>query len=257
MFGISIIIPAYNEERRIGRTLERYSLFFEELRRRNILDYEILVVINGTTDGTEEVVKGFSLSNVRVRYLNLAQSGKGNAVIQGFRIALGSEKNHLIGFTDADMATTPEEFWKVICESVKYDGAIADRYQKDSKIRPKPSLKRLLAKRAFNYLARALLLMPYGDTQCGAKVFKKEALENVIQKLAMSEWAFDVELLYQMNKNGYRIKSVPISWCDEEYSTINFWKAGPGMALGIVRLRIINSPMKFLMDAYDKLRRNL
>ena len=99
--------------------------------------------------------------------------------------------------------------------------------------------------------------MNYKDTQCGAKIFRKEAIKSVIGKMKEKRWAFDVELLYQMNKNGYRIKSVPISWCDEEYSTINFWKAGPGMALGIVRLRIINSPMKFLMDAYDKLRRNL
>ncbi|MDP4039339.1 MAG: glycosyltransferase [Candidatus Pacearchaeota archaeon] len=256
MKKIAIIIPAYNEERRIGKTLEEYSRYFEDIIKEGIIDYEILVVINNTRDGTEEIVKFFADKNNKISYINLERGGKGFAVIEGFKRALINSENYFIGFTDADMATRPDEFFKLVVACKKSDGAIADRYGKKSKIYPKPSIKRLLAKRAFNILSRSLLLLPFKDTQCGAKVFRRDALERVIPYLSMSEWAFDVELLYHLKKNKFLVTSVPIVWIDEEYSKINFWKSGPWMALGIVRLRLLNSPMKNIIKIYDLWNKN-
>ncbi len=249
-------MPAYNEEKRIGKTLETYSNYFNKLEMDKKLDYEILVVINNTRDKTEEIVKKYAKINKNIKYLNFKQGGKGFAVIEGFKDALRRE-NNIIGFVDADMATTPEYFYKLIENIGSYDGAIASRYIKGSVIEPKPNIQRLIAKKFFNMLVRILLFLPYKDTQCGAKVFRRECIENVLNNIAMSQWAFDVDLLYSMRKAGFRIKEVQTKWADKEYSKINFWKAGPWMVLGVLRLRIFNSPMKRFIRIYDKFLRVL
>ena len=251
MDKISIIIPAHNEEKRIENTLKSYSRYFEGLKMNENLDYEILVVINNTTDRTEEIVKEAQNKNKKIRYLNFKQGGKGFAVIMGFKEALKKDFD-LIGFVDADMATSPEEYWKLISNIKNYDGIIADRYLKNSKIYPSPTIKRLMARKLFNFVIRTLLLLPYEDTQCGAKIFKVKAVKAVLPYLTMSHWAFDVELIYTLRKKGFRVKALPTVWVDKEYSKINFWKAGPWMTLGVIRLRLLNSPLKRFMKIYDK-----
>ena len=252
MEKISIVIPAYNEEKRIGKTLELYSAFFNMLKKEKNLDYELLIVINNTTDNTENIVKNAQNKNDKIIYLNLKRGGKGYAVIEGFKEAL-KRSSDLIGFVDADLATSPEEYSKLIFSIGKFDGAIADRYTKGSKVFPPATFRRLVVGRIFNFLIRSLLFLPFKDTQCGAKLFKRSALERIIPLLGMSQWAFDVDLLYNLYKNKFNIISVPTIWIDKEYSKINFIRAGPWMALGIIRLRILNSPMKNLIRIYDKL----
>lgn len=251
MVSLSIIIPAYNEERRIGKTLDSYSKHFEYLRKVAGLDSEIIVVINNTTDNTEEVVKASQKNNSRIRYLNLPGAGKGYAIIEGFKEAL-KRKVDFIGYVDADMATKPEDFYDLIRNIGNHGGVIASRYMKGSVIDPRPTVTRLIAKRMFNMWIRGWLLLPYRDTQCGAKLFSRNAIEAVISELTMSQWAFDVDLLYTLNKKGFKILEIPTKWSDKEYSTINFWQAGPFMALGVVRLRVLNSPFKGIMRLYDK-----
>src|SRR3989338_9940965 len=107
---VSIIIPAYNEEKRIGNTLKEYSRFFENLRKEKKLNYEILVVINNTKDNTELIVKKYQKKNKNIKYINLPKGGKGYATAEGFKNAL-SQKNDLLCFVDADMATSPEAFY--------------------------------------------------------------------------------------------------------------------------------------------------
>ncbi len=252
MKKLSIIIPAHNEEKRIGNTLNFYSSYFENLRKTSDLGYEIIVVINNTSDGTEEIVKSIQEKNSRINFINLPRGGKGYAVIEGFKQALKGN-SEFIGFVDADMATPPDEYFKLANSLKEAHGVIADRYLKDSKIIPIPSKKRIIARKLFNFVIRSSLFLPFRDTQCGAKIFRRKALENVIPQLTMSQWAFDVELLYALKKNNYKIRAVPTVWTDKEYSKINFWKAGPWMALGVLRLRIVNSPAKRFIRVYDKL----
>ena len=174
-------MPAYNEERRIGFTLESYSNYFEALRKDKLLDYEVLIVMNNTNDRTEEIVKTFMKTNKCIKYLNFKERGKGFAVIEGFKDAL-LRKNNLIGFVDADCSTPPEAFYDLIKKINRSDGAIASRYLKESIINPKPTFKRWLSSRTFNILIRGLLFIPYRDTQCGGKLFKRNALEKVIHQ---------------------------------------------------------------------------
>jgi len=102
----------------------------------------------------------------------------------------------------------------------------------------------------FNMWVRAFLFLPYKDTQCGAKIFRKNALNNIIDSLSMSQWVFDVDLIYQLKKRGFRLNEVSTNWFDRGGSTINFWQAGPKMALGVIRLRLLNSPFKDFMRLY-------
>ncbi|MEK6844140.1 MAG: glycosyltransferase [Nanoarchaeota archaeon] len=248
----AIIIPAYNEEKRIEKTLEAYSNFFNFMKRNAKLDYEILVVINNTTDKTEEIVKKWRDRCDNIGYINLLRGGKGYAIIEGFKDAL-IRRNDFIGFVDADMATNPEEYYKLVYNLNNCDGAIADRYLKDSEVFPPATFRRLIVSRIFNFLIRALLFLNYRDTQCGAKIFRRNTIEKIIPQLSMSQWAFDVELLYLLKNKGFKIISVPTKWYDREYSKINFLRAGPWMLLGVLRLRILNSPLRKFIKIYDRL----
>ncbi|MEK6817204.1 MAG: glycosyltransferase, partial [Nanoarchaeota archaeon] len=202
MEKVSIIIPAYNEEKRIGETLDSNLRFFKALKKNKILDFEIIVVVNGSSDKTFDIVKDFSKKNKELKYLNLKRGAKGYAVIEGFKEALKSDSN-LIGFKDADMATSPEAFYDLVNKINNYDGIIASRYVKGSIINPKPSLERIFASRIFNFMIRTILGLQFKDTQCGAKLFKRKTLEKTIPRLTLSQLAFDVDLLYNIKKQGF------------------------------------------------------
>ena len=234
--------------------LENLSKVFEALRKLKKLDYNVIVVINNTTDNTEKIVKSFIRKNKRISFLNLKAGGKGYATIEGFKEAL-KKNNDFIGFVDADISTTAEEYARLALKLIdsKSDGIIASRYLPGAAIKPKPTLARILASRIYNTWIRALFLMPYKDTQCGAKIFKREAVKKVVNSLVITKWAFDVDLLYTLRKFGFRIKEEPTRWSDVSYSKINFMRAGPLMALSMLRLRLLNSPLKFVVDFYNKL----
>jgi len=253
MNKISIIIPAYNEEKRIAETLEEYGKFFTNLKKTKELDSEILIVINNTQDRTEEIVRQYQKKYKIIKYLNFKPGGKGLAIINGFKDALKDKKNIFIGFVDADLATRPEAFYDLVKNLNDFDGIIASRYVNGARVNPKQTWRRIFVSRIFNFLIRTLFLMPYRDTQCGAKVFKRRAVEEIIEKLGITQWAFDVDLLYQARKKNLKIIEYPTIWADKEYSKINFMKAGPRMALAIIRTRLINSKFKFVIRGYDML----
>ncbi|MAG37760.1 hypothetical protein CMI45_00010 [Candidatus Pacearchaeota archaeon] len=244
---LAIIIPAYNEEARIGTTLSGYTKRFESLRKEKKLDYNILVVINNTKDNTEKIVKSHIKLNSRISYLNLVKGGKGYATIEGFKSAL-SQDFDLIGFVDADMATSPEAFYYLIEHLGSADGAIANRYSKKSKITPAFSFRTLIVAKVFHTLVRSLFFLPYRDTQCGAKVFNKKATETIVEKVKMSQWAFDVELLYHLYSSGFKIKELPTIWQEVEGSKLDLKKASIQMLFSILQLRVRYSPFRRILQ---------
>jgi len=257
---INIIIPAYNEEKRIEKMLERYCKFFGELKKIKELDYEVIIVINNTTDNTEETVKEEIKKYPEIKYLNFKQGGKGFAIIEGFKNSL-SENNDLIGFVDADMATPPEAFYDLVKNINRYDGIIASRWMKGANTKRKFT-KRLISA-GFNFIVRSLFLFPYKDTQCGAKLFKREVIEELVDELKITQWAFDVNLLYLCKKKKFKIKEYPTFWRDKKGSNItSIPKTSLQMFAGIIRLRLINSflepilrPVKFILRYGDRLLR--
>ena len=253
---ISIIIPAYNEEKRIGKTLKEYKEFFQELEKRKVLDFEIIVVLNACRDNTLGVVEKNKFPQLKI--LDFKQDGKGFAIIEGFKDAL-KRKNDMIGFVDADMATSPAAYYDLIQNIDNYDGIIGSRWLKDSKVTKRIFLRKITSW-GFNFITRSLFLMNYTDTQCGAKLFKKKVVEKIICELNLTRWAFDVNLLYLCKKNKFRIKEHPTTWEDKKDSKLGVFKVSIQMFLGILRLRLINSffepilrPIKFILKWGDNL----
>jgi glycosyltransferase involved in cell wall biosynthesis len=248
--SLSIVIPAYNEEKRIGATLKAYSKYFNNIKNKLAFPYEILVVINNTSDRTEEIVKSYSIKNKNIKYLNLVKGGKGYAIVQGFKYAL-KRNFSLISFVDADMSTSPQALYDLAINLKDYDGIIGNRWASTSVIAQKQSRMRQLASRVFNFLVKSLFFMNYQDTQCGAKIFKKQVIAKIVDKIYITQWAFDVNLLYLCKVNNFKIREYPTTWEDKGDSKVKVIKTSLKMLFGILRLRIINSPFSKIIKLYD------
>lgn len=231
---LSIVIPAYNEEKRITETLEKYLCFYCHH------SVELIIVLNGCTDNTLGMVEPFIKKYPsRVKFKNIKQAiGKGGAVREGFKMA----QSEFIGFLDADGSTCPEEFNKLIEKSKGFDGAIASRWKKGSKI-VGASILREVVSIGFIFLVKILFFMPFTDTQCGAKIFKKGVIAQVLPKLKVNNMAFDVELLYFIHRAGFRILEVSSVWVDNSSSSsalgspVNLFKNGLKMFITLLNIR--------------------
>ena len=206
---ITIVIPAFNEEARIGRTLEHYLNFFRD-------NVKFLVVLNGCTDGTERIVKEYAQrfpGKLSIR--NLAVGAKGAALKEGFLHAEGE----LVGFVDGDESTAPEEFAKLIDAIDGVDGVIASRWMPGSVVKNRGGFRKVMSP-GFVAVQKILFGLPYRDTQCGAKIFRKKVTDTIAPMLRVANMAIDVEILWLAKKNGFRIKEVPTVWVDRMSSTI-------------------------------------
>lgn len=251
---VSIIIPAHNEEKRIGKTLKEYISYFKNLKKQKILDFELIVVLNACSDNTSKVVEKYSCKELKV--LEFKQGGKGFAITEGFKEAIKNKNIDFIGFVDADLATPPKAFYdliKTLQKNKKIDGTIASRWLKNSVIKTPQTLLRKITSRGFNFLVRGILFLPYKDTQCGAKLFKRKAIEEIITELTITMWAFDIDLLYRIKKNKNVIAEIPTVWEDKRDSKLNLIKVPFKMFSSIIRLRLIHSKFNFVVKAYDKL----
>ena len=204
------------------------------------------MVINGTTDNTKNIVQSIKKKDKRIECMDLVKGGKGYAIIEGFKTAL-NKGSDLIGFVDADMATSPEAFYDLIENIGEADGMIASRYISGARVDPKQPFSRIIASRVFNFIVRALFLMPYRDTQCGAKIIKREALDKTIKDLGETQWSFDIDLLFKLRKKGFYIIERPTVWKDQKDSKLNLKKASIQMLFSIIQLRIFNSPFRDLL----------
>ncbi len=249
---IGIVIPAKNEEKRIGKMLQAYANYYQKRDRIDKNQYALLIVINNTKDATERIVLDYKKKFKNISYITLNLGGKGYGVIQGFKYFI--KKNYdLVGFVDADLSTSPEDFNDLVKNIEGYSGIIGNRWSKKSKIYRKQPLIRRFASRIYNFVVRIMFFMKYQDTQCGAKLFKIDELKKVINKIFITQWAFDINILYLCKLYGLRILEFPTAWIDEKNTTVDTIRASIKMFSGTLRLRLIYSPFKFIVRAYDKL----
>lgn len=231
MINYSIIIPAHNEEKRIRNTLINYVTFFRNTGK----SFEILVVLNGCKDRTIDVVKELKEKYKEINYVNFDEAiGKGGALLEGFKLVNGN----LITYVDADGATLPESLYELSKKIEDYDGIIGSRWIKGAKILKKQPISRRIASRGFNLLTRIILGLRYKDTQCAAKVFKKNVIDKIKNKVEPTNFAIDAVLLYHMKKEGFKIKEEPITWEDKEFSTLKIRKVIPNMLLTLIKTRM-------------------
>ncbi len=247
---LTLVIPAHNEEQRIGETLDAYALFLrQKIQKKELESFEMLIVINNCRDNTLGVVEKARKKHPEIRYLEYQKGGKGFALVEGFTYALGE----FVGFVDADMSTPPESFFDLFQHINGYDGIIASRWMNGSLIKTPQTLLRKITSMGFNFLVRSILFLPYADTQCGAKLFTKKALDSVLPEIGITQWAFDIDLLFRLQRKGFRIKEIPTVWEDKKGSRLNLTKVPLQMFAAIVRLRLIYSPLKGVVRFYDLL----
>lgn len=208
---ISLIIPAYNEETRIEGSLVSAWIYMTE---RNF-DFEIIVVDDGSTDKTIELVKQFGKAKLIRQPKNM---GKGAAVRTGMLNATGD----LRIFTDADFSTPIYEIQKVLSKlATGADICIGSRALDYSMIKKHQPFYREFMGKTFNKFVQILLFKGIKDTQCGFKGFTKEAAENIFSKAKLDGFSFDVEILYLANRAGYKIEQVPVEWYNDNRSKVN------------------------------------
>ena len=242
---VSLVIPAYNEERRLRPTLEAYE---SHLTSRYGTDAEIIVAVNGSRDRTADVATEFAATHANVVVLvEPKKVGKGGAILQGFQKARGD----IVGFVDADGSTMPDAFQDLIDHLGDAGVIIASRWIPGAVVSPKQPLKRRIASRIFNALVRGLFKVPITDTQCGAKVLSREALDIVLPRIGVTRWAFDVDLLFQVRRAGFKIVERSTVWRDIGGSQLRVVQASIEMFVAIVRLRMVYSPFRWVVTAYE------
>lgn len=240
--SVLLLIPAYNEEQRIGPVLRDYAQYF---RAHYTGQFQIVVVLNGCRDNTLQVVENAAKDFPEIRWLEFkAPIGKGGALIEGLRLWPQAE---LIGYVDADGATAPPAFLDLIKHCTDVDCAIGSRWIEGAIIEHSQSLKRRIYSRLFHMLLELLFGMRIKDTQCGAKVMRRAAMEKVHPNLRIADVAFDINLLYSLKRTGFTIREVPTTWTDKIGSKMSLNKGALAIILSVFRLRIIYIPWLYAM----------
>ena len=211
---LSLIIPAHNEEKRILKTLKDYG----EILPKKYKDYEVIVICNGCSDNTFNIVRESYKNNEKLKLINIEKAGKGNAILNGFKIA----NKKYIGFIDADDPFESNNVVEMIDFLDEYDGVIASKW-KGRRFRevPEQFSKKVLG-RGWNFLTKLFLKLKFKDTQGGAKFFRKEVIDKIDKDFICDGFEFDVELLYKINKNNFRILEHYLPLNRNESSTFKF-----------------------------------
>jgi dolichyl-phosphate beta-glucosyltransferase len=227
----SIVIPAYNEASRIPATLQEVV----ETVRQKGWSAEVIVVDDGSTDTTAEVVRRFAAEAPEVRLLqNPGNRGKGYSVRSGLLKALGD----VVMFTDADLSAPMGEaqgLFDAIAGGA--DIAIGSRWLETSRQTIRQPFYRQFFGRCFNAVTRLVMDLPFADTQCGFKAFTRTAAQTVFQLQTIQRWGFDPEILFIALKRGYRIQEIPVSWAHDERSRMSYLKDGIKMLQEIAIVR--------------------
>lgn len=233
--SVSVVIPAFNEEHRLGASLNQIRQYFQELQT----DYELIVVDDGSSDATLRVAYDFSREyslGDRIKLLaNSRNRGKGFSVRRGMLAGCGA----LALMTDSDLSTPIEEFEKLRREMTPgpCDVAFGSRDLPGSMIDLHQSWFREHAGKGFNRAVRILTGLPFKDTQCGFKLFRMAACRPLFELQRIENFAFDVELLFIARRWGLVMKEIPVRWHHSPGTKVRFSTDAPRMLLDLFRIR--------------------
>jgi dolichyl-phosphate beta-glucosyltransferase len=228
---LSIVIPAYNESKRIPATLSQVLDYTASLGKR----CEVVVVDDGSTDHTASLVEEIGRKAPSVRVLrNMPNAGKGAAVRKGMLQARGER----VLFTDADLSAPIAEAARLFeAMDAGFDVAIGSRALRREWVGVHQSAMRETAGKIFNFFIRLLTGLDYRDTQCGFKAFRREAAQAIFAAQRIDGWGFDVEALYLARKFGFRVQEVAVHWNHSEASKISPLGDGLRMAAEVLKIR--------------------
>ncbi len=229
---VSLVIPAYNEEKRLGDSLKT----IHEWMRANFERFDVTVVDDGSSDRTADVVTDFSEHAPEVEVLSLRQnSGKGYAVRTGMMSAEGD----FVIFTDADLSTPIEEVAKAL-DLMKqgWDVVIGSRALPESDVQVHQNFLRETMGKTFNLVVRMMSGLPFPDTQCGFKCFTQKAAKDIFSRAVINGFAFDVEALVLAKKLGSKMTDMPVRWINSPASKVKMFSSPLQMLWEVFKVRL-------------------
>lgn len=230
--ALSIVIPCFNEDQRLPRTVDLIEAFMKGRDE----SYELILVDDGSTDGTRQIMDAAAERATFVRVEALPRNrGKGRALATGVEVATGEQ----ILVTDADLSTPIEELDKL--EAALRAGAgiaIASRARRGSRVEVSQPIYRVLMGKAFNLLVQALLLPGIWDTQCGFKLFRADVARAAFAGLSTDGFGYDPEVLFHARRRGVKIVEVPVVWRNSAPTKVSALRSSVDMFRHIVRVRL-------------------
>ena len=227
---MSIVIPAFNEERRLPASLKQIGEFVSA----QSYPIEVVVIDNNSSDATRQIAADFASEFTYARVLHEARQGKGAAVKTGMLAARGE----YLFICDADLSMPVEEISKFMPPALNsYDVAIASREAPGAQRVGEPEYRHLMG-RVFNFIVRVLAIPKIQDTQCGFKVFRREVAREVFPLQTIDGWGFDVEVLFIALRRGYTLIEVPITWYYRPQTKISPFRDSFNMFTEVMRVRI-------------------
>jgi len=225
---VSIVLPAYNEAKRIEDTVERTAAALREISS----SFEIIIAEDGSKDGTDRICESLARKYDFVKHLHSNdRQGRGRALNRAFRSSTGN----ILGYIDVDLATDMKHLLELI-QYIRdgYDFATGSRMLPQSNV--KRPFKRGFASKGFNFLTRLMLGSKLYDHQCGFKSFRRDALFALMDKIKDTHWFWDTELFVRAQRAGYKIKEFPVEWKQGGTTKVNLVKDVFGMGSQIFRL---------------------
>jgi dolichyl-phosphate beta-glucosyltransferase len=233
---LSVVIPAYNEEHRLSESLRLALAYF----MRQTFDFEIVLVDDGSTDGTSQIAEYFMKESGRQNLVRLLKNdrnrGKGYSVRRGMLASRGQ----FALMTDSDLSTPLEEFEKLEKEVIEgaFDIAFGSRDAPGSLVVVRQSPLREMSGKVFNRMVRMITFLPYRDTQCGFKLFDMSRCRSLFERQTIDNFAFDVEILFMARRWGLSLKEVPVVWRHAGGSKVKFFRDAPRMFLDLHKIRL-------------------
>jgi glycosyltransferase involved in cell wall biosynthesis len=226
---VDVVIPVLNEAHVLEKSVRTV---LEHLRRNVAYRWQVVIVDNGSTDGTQDVAKRLTEQEPEVRFLHLHQRGRGRAL----RHAWLQGAADIVCYMDVDLSTglqhVPELIGAIAHEG--YDISTGSRLMRQSQT--KRSFKREVISRIYNVFVKVVLSTRFSDAQCGFKALSRNAVETIIPQVEDQAWFFDTELLVLAEKRGYRIKDIPVRWIEDDDSRVKIFQTGWEDIKGVFRL---------------------
>ena len=229
---LDVVIPVLNEARALADSVNALAAFLSN----NLNDYEWAVVVadNGSTDATPSICQSLSEQDSRVRHVRLEQRGRGRAL----KRAWAESNADIVAYMDVDLSTDLSALPQTIAavDDEGYDIAIGSRLKRGAQVMGR-SFKRELISRSYSLIFRAMFLAGFQDAQCGFKAVSRRAADDVAPLVVDNGWFFDTEMLLIAEKNGYRIKEIPVKWTDDPDSRVKIISTAWEDIKGLLRLR--------------------
>jgi len=226
----SVVIPVYNEERRLPSTLDRVLSFVGEDSEIT----EVIVVDDGSLDGSRELAAGFAARDRRVRVVAYEPNrGKGYAIRRGVMAAVSDA----ILLCDADLSTPIEELDRIAPLLSRFDVVIGSRAIDESKVALRQPWYRQFMGKTFNFLMRWITGLSFRDTQCGFKLLRRDAAQRIFAAARVDRFAFDVEMLMLGLREGFTIREEPVEWRNSPDSRVRIVQDSARMLVDIARMR--------------------